>query len=148
MSSHQKLRTRLKQQRDARMRSKYKQYKPYGVTLDVFDRVQNNVRLLYKEFPTLVPKQIEHFILNCGFESTAHTQEFIKFPPELKDHVCRPLLKREHRTNNQRVRDVIRSREMVDASGGDPKVAMKQHKILKEKFTQDFASSQKHHNNT
>ena len=137
MSAQQKLRERLKRQRDARLRSKVKSHEPYGATLEVFDRVQEQVRQLYSAFPSVVPKQIEHFVLPA-FESKQHADEFASFPPELKDHVCRPICTPEQRTNNQRVRDVIRARQVVDASGGDPKVALKQHQALKKKYTKDF----------
>lgn len=139
--TQQRLRERLKRQRDARLRNRSKQqsYRSYGVTLEVFDRVQEEVRGLYAAFPTLVPKQIEHFVLNG-------VSEFKSFPPELKDHVCTAIQTSEERTNNERVRDVIRAREVVDAAGGDRRVAMQQHKRLKEKYTQDFVNRHNQHN--
>ena len=145
----QRLRERLKRQRDARLRNRSKQqsYQSYGATLEVFDRVQEEVRELYAAFPALVPKQLEHFVLNgfSGFKSEAGAQEFAAFPPELKDHVCTAIQTPEERTNNERVRDVIRAREVVDAAGGNRRVAMQQHKRLKEKYTQDFVNRHSRH---
>lgn len=132
-TKQQRLRERLKRQRDARLRNRSKQqsYQSYGVTLEVFDHIQGEVRELYAAFPSFTSKQIEHFVLNG-------VSEFESFPPELKDHVCTAIQTPDEQTNNERVRDVIRAREVVDAAGGDRRVAMQQHKALKEKYTQDF----------
>lgn len=135
MSVQQRLRERLKKQRDARLKSKTRHI-PYGVSLQVFDQVQAEVKKLYETFPSISAKQVEHFILPHFTPSVA--ESFKTFPPELRDHVCAPVRTPQEHTNNQRVRDVIQSREIVDASNGNAKVAMQQHKLLKEKYSKDF----------